>query len=157
MRFVSGKNVVEMTEGESLDNERRFLVAINEVSAGEVVFMTWDPFGVAIDGDRVAIWGGTSIYVKNESAPQLIESRQDDQIHTPYPLEDYWCLVCETSIVLWSPLTGELARYLHNEVIMKSWWLDDQLMVEDFQGRHLLVTISESKLIVEPIPSAPSS
>ena len=156
MLFVSGKNVSEMSEVESLEDERRFLIAINGVSAGEVVFPSYQPFGVAIDGDCIAIWGGEKIFVKSESLPHLTEFNQNDEIQTAYPLDYYWCLVCETSIVLWSPLTGELARYEHDEVVVKSWWLDDQLMVEDFEGQHLLVTIFESRLTVERIPLAPT-
>lgn len=157
MRFVSRKNVAEMIEVKCLEDERRFLIAINGVSAGEVVFPKYQPFGVVLDGDSFAIWAGPKIFVKSESLTHLIGFEQSDEIQTAYPLEYYWCLVCETSIVLWSPLTGELARYQHNEVIMKNWWLGDQLMVEDFEGEQVLVTISESTLTVERISSAPSS
>jgi hypothetical protein len=63
---------------------------------------------------------------------------QDEPVDAVYPVEGLWCFVCELSVRLFDPAKGdEVTRFEHNEVLMRSWWSGDSLVVEDFEGRRI--------------------
>ena len=69
----------------------------------------------------------------------LSRIRVGDEVHAAYPVRDLWCFVCELSIVLFqSDGLGEVARYIHDDVLLSHTWSGDHLVVTDFNGRELV-------------------
>ena len=121
-----------------VDEERCFKLEIDETSIGEVYFPIWEHPRIAVSSSHVVIWGGTSLYIIPLTGGALHQFDQDEPVHAAYPVGNRWCFVCELSVRLFNPTKGvEVARFEHNEVLMRSWWSGDSLVVEDFEGRRM--------------------
>ena len=96
------------------------------------------------------MWCGTRIYAFKYITGRLSDSSLSDEVITAYSIrDDLWCLVCETSIVLFDSRLGEeISRFKHSEVILYSWWANGNLVVEDFENRRLEVSLGPSGLEV---------
>jgi hypothetical protein len=136
--FIVNRCNIVIMEKSSSSEERKFEVQVDGILLGEINLLIFYVPGIAISDSHVALWGGTRIYIGSLAGHELNQYLLDDEIHSVYPMGNQWCLVCETSVVIWEPSTGVQMRYEHNEVLMSNWWSDDLLVVEDFQGRRLV-------------------
>ncbi|MBI1929021.1 hypothetical protein HYR99_32845 [Candidatus Poribacteria bacterium] len=118
--------------------ERCFELRVDNLSIGEIGLLAWHQPRIAVSASHVAVWGGTRIYIAPLTGKTLRFFDQEEEIHAAYPVGNRWCFVCELSVRLFDLDSGaEVARFDHNEVLLESWWSDDSLIVEDFQGRRM--------------------
>jgi len=150
--FIAGRLiVVAMEKPVSNTEERHFDLQVNGAFIGEVSLTAPYLPGISVNNDHLVLWGGTRIYLLSLTEKELQQFGQEDEVHAVYSIGNCWCLVCETSVILWNPTDGIQAQYEHNEVLMNNWWSGDLLIVEDFIGRRLVFRpfVSSTKLMPE--------
>ena len=121
-----------------VDEERRFEIEIDEILIGEICLFAWHQPRISISSSHLVVWGGTRVYIVPLTGGTLHLFQQKEEVHAAYPVGNLWCFVCELSVRLFDPAKGvEVARFAHHEVLMRSWWSGDSLVVEDFEGRRM--------------------
>lgn len=136
--IIVDRRTIALTEHLIADDERLFKLEIDEASIGEVCFPVWEQPKIAVSHSHLVVWGGMRVYIVPLKGGALHQFKQEEPIDAAYPIGSLWCFVCELSVRFFDPAKGgEVARFEHNEVLMRSWWSGDSLVVEDFEGRRI--------------------
>jgi len=140
--FVAEQLTVALWERSVNEEERELEVRVDDQSRGVLQLSPWCMPRLSIGQGGLLVWAGRSLYALDLAGGPFRHFELDDEIHAAYQLSSCWCVVCETSVLLWDSAIGEvLAEYLHNEVLLKAWWAAEQLFVEDLQNRRFEVRI----------------
>jgi hypothetical protein len=150
-KFVINHLSIVVIEKTSSLEEQSFEVQIDGILIGEISLPKYYLPGIALNNSYVALWGGQCVYIGSLTGQNFQNFQQEDVIHTVYPIgPDQWCMVCETSVLIWDCFVGIQAKYEHNEVIMNSWWKDDLLIIEDFEGKKLIFNPRDLSTFLNP-------
>ena len=97
----------------------------------------------AVTDDRfVAIWGGTRLYVIDLEGPCSRPFEHMDDIIAIHVKSRLWYICGETSVSLFDPQTGlDISRIEHDEIILRSFFRNDEFWIEDLSGRTLAVKL----------------
>lgn len=141
---IFDKLTISLLETSISDDEREMELRINNQARGLLQLATWDMPRMSLGRGELLLWGGMRLYALDLADGPLRQFDLKDQLCEAYRLDDYWCLVCETSILLWDSRSGEvLAERLHDEILLNVWWDSDRLFVDDLQRRKLEVRVDE--------------
>ncbi len=139
---VFKKVAVFLEETSRSEDECFFDLFVNDQPEGKLALASYYPPKLGMDDSHLLIWNAQRIYSFKRSNRMMQRFVLDDEVHVAFSLGDHWCLICEVSVALWSPDTGDvIASCDHDEVLLKSWWSEGELIVEDFQKRRFRVEI----------------
>ncbi|MFL6193797.1 MAG: hypothetical protein ACJ75H_06470 [Thermoanaerobaculia bacterium] len=138
-------HAVSLTEKWLSGDDRIVGLTVDHFPQVSLVFPSWYLPGVALGPEKFMVWCGTGLHVFNYKAEKFSELDVRDEIWSAYYLAGQWCVVCETSVILFdSEPWREIGRFQHIEVILSNWWADGLLMLEDFEGRRLRMKVGPS-------------
>jgi hypothetical protein len=150
---VFNQRTVSLMGRSSDDHEREYQVWIDGFDRGGISLSAYYVPGLALSAAYVAIWSGRRVYLCPLTRGPFRRIDQRYEVHVAYPVGDRWCFVCELSVVVFDPGSWtELTHYDHDEVLGRSWWSNDQLLVEDFQGHRLTFHPKADPLDLTPHP-----
>jgi hypothetical protein len=116
---------------------------VDEVAVGEIVTLASYPLGIAVGRAVLVTWSGTQLYLVHVRKRMLRHVTLDgDEIHEVHLISDRrWLIIGETSVLVveGAQVTG---RYLHDDILLQSWWANSHLCVEDLRGRRLLIQVT---------------
>lgn len=151
--LVSGRLTVAVRELSATEDERELELRVNGKVRGQVCLRPWCMPRLAIGDGELLLWGGLRAFVLAIGGGPILRFDIEDEIHGAYRFPNFWCLVCETSVVLWTSAEGvSLAECHHDEVLLGSWWQEGHLVVEDLRGRYYAVEIDETDLHIALCP-----
>jgi hypothetical protein len=106
-----------------------------------------DPsFGVA--GESIYWWSARHLVVlPNDVHDEPLVVSVDEDIRLVFAVDDSWLLVCETSVRLFAE-GHEISRLEFGEALTTAAWNGYRLVLGDFAGNEVEVTISEGALII---------
>jgi hypothetical protein len=143
------RHTILLMEEELSENQRKARLTVDQLHQENIELPAWYLPGFAFGTEKLLIWCGTRVYVFTYETGQLLTFDVPDEVLTAYATADLWCLVCETSIALFaSEFNKEISRFQHSEVILRSWWSRDTLIVEDFEKQRLAVAVNSHGLEV---------
>jgi hypothetical protein len=150
---IVGLHTLVLTERTIDNDERVFDLQIDGLPRGEIRLLKYYQPGIAVSATQAAIWGGNKLYFASLGEPGFRHYDQDDTLLAVYPLGHQWCLVREISVTIFDPTTGrETARYDHDEIILRYSWSGQRLILEDLQGRSIILSLSTSGERLTPEP-----
>ncbi|HEX8561284.1 MAG TPA: hypothetical protein VF668_24545 [Pyrinomonadaceae bacterium] len=142
--FISGRRTVGLVEQDASSDVRQVALTVDGNRLADLPLSRHYAPAVAVSDDHLAVWGGTRLHTVSLKDNGLRTSELEDEVLAAYFVEDKWCLVCETSVVTLDGSHNVVFKFEHDEVLSSCWWVGDELIVVDFQGRKL--TLSKSML-----------
>ena len=135
---IANRHKIEAWQRAVTEDERTFELLIDGLPRGEFGLQPWDQPCISVGATHVAVWGGHDVYVTPLSDGALSHVDSEWSVSAVYLLADRWCVVSELSVALIDPSSGaEVASFEHDEVLLRSWWSGDDLIVEDFEKRRI--------------------
>jgi hypothetical protein len=153
INLIIDRLVITVVEHHSTDTTSVFQVYINSTLLGEIELLFNFSPSLAINGERIAIWGGERLYLGSVSTETLHQYTQDDEIQAVYSLVDgLWCIVRETSVVVFDENAEKVTAYFwHDEIFLKNWWTNECLNLQDLQGKRLTFCIEAPSYDLRPV------
>lgn len=149
--LIVDRRTIVLRECACCDDERTLELQIDGALKGELRLLAHLFPRFAIGASHVAIWGGTRIYLVPWDGGAVRRFDQEEEIIAAYPVASRWCLVNETSVVLFQPSDfSEVGRFENDEVLLRSYWTPEGLVVEDFQRRRLLFSSLDTTPELKP-------
>lgn len=150
---VCDKLTVVVYELALAEDERKLRVRVDDTSFDDVYIRPWQVPRLSVGRGELLLWGGTRVYWLELKTGGIRRFDFDDEIHFAYQLPAYWCLVCETSVMLWTPDGGKvLSESCHDEILLETWWRENSLFVKDFRDRSFEIKINLSGPVVSLCP-----
>lgn len=132
------RHSVALRQKSDSGDRRIYELIVDGVVRGEVALSPNYPPRISVGGNNIAIWNDSRLYIASIDQDSLKHFDQDDLIDVAYAIGRVWCLVCELSIAIFDPETSEdVFRFHHDEILLRSWWSDERLFVEDLRSRRL--------------------
>ena len=148
---VFDNKTINLLEKSLSEQERLLSLTVDLHPSVELSFSPWYLPGLFFHSSTLAVWCGARIYVFDCNSGKISSFNVTDEVHAAYVTADRWCLVCETSVILFDSESGiEVEKFEHDEVILNSWWLDEGLLLEDFEGRKLRFDLKAQALELVP-------
>ena len=142
-----GRHIISLMEESRLEGKRNFRLSVDQFHQVVLSFAPWCFPGISVSSEKIVVWGGVDLYLFDFRNDNLLSFELNDEIFTVYAVGRIWCLVCELSVVLFDLESGqELSRFEHDEVILKNWWSDNNLVLEDFEGKRFYLDIDLESL-----------
>ncbi|RME60292.1 hypothetical protein D6779_02460 [Candidatus Parcubacteria bacterium] len=143
-RFICRRDIISIFELGASEEERIFAVEIQKHPLGIVCLPSWAVPSVALLGKHVAVWAGTNLYLFSEKdEPRRLQ--MDEEVDAVYEVGPSICIVGELSIRIFDGNLHEVDRYEADDVLGRSWWEGDCLLVE-LENATLKFSVSPNHL-----------
>jgi len=140
--IVIGVHEAIVQEAATIHDIQEWNLVIDGLRLRTIDFIKYyQPEAVVLD-QYLVIWGGSRMHVADVLALTVRSFDRDDDILAVLPKPPY-CYVCgESTVALFDVEAGiDVKRVLHNEIIIESWLLEDELWIKDLSGRTTRVEL----------------
>jgi hypothetical protein len=148
--LVAGQHHVEAHEVARTDLEVDLLVRVGGREVGVVQLAGYYDTRAAVLNTDVLLWAGTRICRVVPGTGTLEVLRWEDEVRHIVPLGEVWCVQGELTVILYNPKSHEIvARYDHSEVIVDMERSGDRLVLTDFNGTTIVLSVDDLRPVGE--------
>jgi hypothetical protein len=148
-RVVVGRTEITVVQNRDPDaGENPFDIVVDGKVRSTVELGKYYPPSIGVyDDERMAVWAGNQAVFGTEQPDRWNAFDFGEPVHAVYRLSYGWCVVTELTVLTINENGQVVCEFGYHEIIISSRWINESLVIEDFEANVLAVKIDDTLMI----------